>query len=597
MAKKTSRPGRTLLIFFISIGVLYGLAALGDSWKPKLGLDLEGGTRITLTADNDSGDVTKSQLDEAKGIIDSRVNGSGVVEADVNVQGNRNIVVEIPGEDATELVDVVKQTAQLRFRIVAMVANGLPITTTPSATPSPGATGTPAPTPSPTTAVTPQSSPTATPAPRPAPRLADEPAAGGCEVAKPGDTGVSPLPPTDEKTRVENAIAWAKAPGKGFENAAGDCETYTEAFLKYTCPEEGDESAPVVDNANRPLITCDEEGTKFLLSYAVVEGTSLKSASAGIPQNQAAWVVNLELKSSDGDARPVADFAKVSRDLFNSTGQFTAYPANITQGQFAIALDGKVISNAGFNGIINNGQAEISGGFTQESATMLANSLKYGALPIQFEDRPAVEQIGPSLAGDQLSAGVLAGVIGLIIVMLYCLLYYRGLGLVVIASLFVAAGITYATVLVLAQAANFTLTLPGIAGIIVAVGITADSFIVYFERIRDEMRDGKSMRVAVEAAWIRARNTCLAADAVSLLAGIVLYIFAIGVVRGFAFALVITTLIDIVVFFWFTKPAVTLLAKKKFFNTGHRLSGLSPETLGIDDRPEYALAGTRGGTA
>ena len=184
--------------------------------------------------------------------------------------------------------------------------------------------------------------------------------------------------------------------------------------------------------------------------------------------------------------------------------------------------------------------------------------------------------------------------VGLLIVMLYCLLYYRGLGLVVIASLIVAAVITYATVLVLGKAAGFTLTLPGIAGLIVAVGITADSFIVYFERIRDEMRDGKSMRVAVETGWVRARNTCLAADAVSILAAVVLYIFAIGVVRGFAFALGISTLIDIAVFFWFTKPMMTLLARVRFFNSGQPLSGLSRETLGIDEAPARAeLVGGR----
>ena len=166
--------------------------------------------------------------------------------------------------------------------------------------------------------------------------------------------------------------------------------------------------------------------------------------------------------------------------------------------------------------------------------------------------------------------------------MIYCLLYYRGLGLVVIASLLVAAGVTYGVVLLLDTAANFTLTLPGIAGLIVAVGITADSFIVYFERIRDEMRDGKSMRVAVEAGWKRARNTCLAADTVSLLAAVVLYIFAAGVVRGFAFALGISTLIDLVVFFWFTHPMVSWLARFPFFNRGHKLSGLDAEALGID---------------
>ncbi len=190
--------------------------------------------------------------------------------------------------------------------------------------------------------------------------------------------------------------------------------------------------------------------------------------------------------------------------------------------------------------------------------------------------------IGPSLAGDQLSAGLLAGLIGLLLVMLYCLIYYRGLGLVVIASLLVAGAVTYGMVLLLGKTAGFTLTLPGIAGLIVAVGITADSFIVYFERIRDEMRDGKSMRVAVEAGWKRARNTCLAADTVSLLAAVVLYIFAAGVVKGFAFALGLSTIIDLAIFFWFTHPMVSLLARYKFFNRGHKLSGLDAESLGID---------------
>jgi preprotein translocase subunit SecD len=169
--------------------------------------------------------------------------------------------------------------------------------------------------------------------------------------------------------------------------------------------------------------------------------------------------------------------------------------------------------------------------------------------------------------------------------MIYCLLYYRGLGLVVIASLLVAGASTYAMVLLLAKSAGFTLTLPGIAGLIVAVGITADSFIVFFERIRDEMRSGKSMRVAVEAGWMRARSTCVAADAVSILAAVVLYIFAAGVVKGFAFALGLSTLIDLAVFFWFTHPMVSWLARFPFFNKGHKLSGLDAENLGIDRLP------------
>jgi len=301
----------------------------------------------------------------------------------------------------------------------------------------------------------------------------------------------------------------------------------------------------------------------------MIEGTALKGANAEIPQNQLQWVVTL---SFDGPGTKT--FANISRQLVG------------TQRQFAIVLDGQVLSAPTMQGLILDGRAQISGSFTEASARSLATSLKFGALPISFDDaKTQTETVGPSLAGNQLTAGIQAGLAGLILVMLYCLFYYRGLGLVVIASLLVAAALTYGLVLLLSKTAGFTLSLPGIAGLIVAVGITADSFIVYFERIRDEMRDGKSMRVAVEAGWVRARNTCVAADTVSLLAAVVLYIFAAGVVKGFAFALGLSTLIDLIVFFWFTHPLVSWLAKHPFFNRGHKLSGLDAENLGLDRLP------------
>jgi preprotein translocase subunit SecD len=239
---------------------------------------------------------------------------------------------------------------------------------------------------------------------------------------------------------------------------------------------------------------------------------------------------------------------------------------------------------------ITNGSAQITGNFSANEAQSLANSLKYGALPLKF-DVPLETVEGPTLAGDQLHAGLLAGAVGLLLVIIYCMLYYRALGLVVVASLAAAGAVTYAAVIFLSETAGFTLTLPGIAGLIVAVGITADSFIVYFERLRDELREGKTLRVAVEAAWARARNTCLAADAVSLLAAIVLYIFAIGVVKGFAFALGISTVIDLIVFFWFTKPMVTWMAKFKMFRTGTKWSGLSPEHVGVKPSPVPVATG------
>ena len=310
----------------------------------------------------------------------------------------------------------------------------------------------------------------------------------------------------------------------------------------------------------------------------MIEGTDLDSRPAPqIPQQQVDWVVDLDF---DGDGTD--DVHARSRRRCYSTDK-----------QFAIVLDGQVISAPTMNGADHQRPGRRSAATSpRPRPRSLATSLKYGALPIAFEKDPPVETVGPSLAGDQLSAGITAGVIGLLLVMLYCLLYYRGLGLVVLASLLVAGRARRTRwCCCSARRAGFTLTLPGIAGLIVAVGITADSFIVYFERIRDEMRDGKSMRVAVEAGWARARNTCLAADAVSLLAAVVLYIFAAGVVKGFAFALGLSTLIDLAVFFWFTHPMVSWLARFHVLQPGPQaLRPRAPRRLGID-RPSAPAGG------
>jgi preprotein translocase subunit SecD len=334
-------------------------------------------------------------------------------------------------------------------------------------------------------------------------------------------------------------------------------------FQNFTCDAE----ATVNDDPSKPLLACDKDGNKYLLSPAIIEGTQLDSADYGVPQNEAKYVVTL-----DFNGKATKTFADVTRSMAG------------TNELFAIVLDGKVLSAPRVISPIADGRPQITGDFNQTEARSLANSLKYGALPLKFEV-PLETVEGPTLAADQLDAGLLAGGVGMLLVIVYCMLYYRALGVVVVASLGIAAAITYAAVIFLSENAGFTLTLPGIAGLIVAVGITADSFIVYFERLRDELREGKTLRVAVEAAWVRARATCVAADAVSLLAAVVLYVFAIGVVKGFAFALGISTVIDLIVFFWFTKPMVTWLARFKMFRTGSSWSGLSPEHVGRKPAP------------
>jgi preprotein translocase subunit SecD len=523
----TPRPRRTLLLFLALVVALYGLLVGldlkdgGGVWKPRLGLDLQGGTRITLQAQDSSGNVTQAKLQEARDIIDQRVNATGVSEAEVSTQGGNQVVIEIPGERRGNIVDEVGRTAQLRFRL--LWGSG---------------------------------------------QSAQQPAdAKAVEAAQKTVSSVD-----WSKLSLDQLIA-AETQGlqslpKQYAEAAAALQTELAGFR---CTKD---DLKVDDVADEPIVTCDpSSGETMILSPTVIEGTQVKSANAVVPQQSVEWVVALELRKAGTEA-----FDRITDALYQQE-----QAGNQQASRFAIVLDGEVLSAPTTNGHFTNGRSQISGGFTQATSQSLANQLKYGALPLTFEVN-GVSVEGPSLAGTQLQAGIVAGAIGLVLVMAYLLLYYRGLGLVAIGSLLMAAAVSYATVLLLGKSLGFTLTLPGIAGLIVAIGITADSFIVLFERIRDEVRDGKSLRLAVESGWERARRTILAADGVSLLAAVILFLFAIGVVRGFAFALGLTTIIDVLVVFLFTKPLMSLLARTRFFGKGHRLSGFDAAHLGIGDR-------------
>jgi preprotein translocase subunit SecD len=532
-AANLPRPRRTLVLFLTAIIALYGLVALinldhkkGDSaWHPKLGLDLEGGTRITLQASSKDGKVTQTKLDQARDIIDQRVNATGVTEAEVTTQGGDQVIIEIPGERKAGIVDEVGKTAQMRFRLVwaGNLASAAKATDT-----------------SKQQAIIDK---------------VDWSKLTLDEMIKAETTGLASLP-----KEYQTGIAALQEQAKGFQ-----------------CLAKG---LKVEDVANKPLVSCDPStGEVQILSPTIIEGTDVKSADAELPQQQVNWVVAITIK---GEGKKTFD--TVTDALYQQQ-----QGGNDQASRFAIVLDGEILSSPTTNGHFTNGKSQIQGNFTATSSKTLANQLKYGALPLTFGVNGS-EEIGPSLAGTQLHAGLFAGVIGLILVVIYCLFYYRGLGLVIIGSLLVASALTFVMVLLLGKGMGFTLTLPGIAGLIVAIGITADSFIVFFERIRDEVRDGKSLRLAVEAGWLRARSTILAADAVSILAALTLFIFAIGVVRGFAFALGLTTLIDVFVVFLFTKPLVSLLARTKFFGQGHKLSGLDANHLGITGRTVSQIA-------
>lgn len=536
MANRGGHPGRTLIIFGVFVAALFGLMAVTSNWTPKLGLDLQGGTTITLTAQNTdgTGQVDPNSLQLARTIIQSRVDSLGVGETEVTTSGDRQIVVSVPNVQQDELVRLVGQTAVLRFRAV-YGAEGI-------APPAP-----PEPTGSPSPGTEPSETPSASPPGdrRPAPQLPTAPP----EPSKPRPTEPGQGTPPDK------AIDWQPS------------EADQADFAAFTC----DQADAYPDVSDQPLVACNREKTeKYLMGPTLIEGTKLTTASAGVPQNQVQWVVNLEFNSEGG-----ATFANVTGTLA------TRQPP---ENQFAIVLDSEVISAPSVSASIPGGRAEISGSFNQQSATELANILKYGALPLAFEVSE-VSNVSATLGGEQLHAGIIAGIVGLILVVGFCFLYYRGLGIVVVSSLVVAAAITYACVVLLGGSVGFALNLPGIAGAIVAIGVTADSFVIYFERIRDEVRDGRSLRTAIETGWARARQTILIADAVSMLSAIILFILAIGSIKGFAFTLGLTTIIDVAVVFFFTKPLMSLLGRTEFFGQGHRLSGLSPDHLGVAALP------------
>ena len=335
-------------------------------------------------------------------------------------------------------------------------------------------------------------------------------------------------------------------------------------FLAYDCADENND--PASEPADQPLITCSVDGSvKYILGPVELDGSSIDDATFGLEQTTGRWAVNL-----DFDDEGTETFGEISQRLYGQEA-----PLN----QFAFVLDGYVLSAPAMQGVILDGKPSITGEFNQETSQILADQLKYGALPLSFEVVSS-DTISATLGSQQLRIGLIAGLIGLLLVAVYSLIVYRALGFVIIASLLVMGVLTYVTICILAWRMGFRLSLAGVAGLIVSIGFTADSFIVYFERIRDELRDGKSITGAVEDGWGRAKRTIYISKSINILAAVVLYILADATVKGFAFTLGLTTVIDIVIFILFTHPVMQLLARTKFFGSGHPLSGMDPEALG-----------------
>lgn len=501
--KSSGRPARTLAILAGAFVLLIAAVFIQGATAVRLGLDLRGGTSVTLQpriGTGETGQVTSEAIDQAVSIIRQRVNSLGVAESDVTSQGsgtNRQIVISVPGESGRRVIELVGQTAELRFRQVLVEGSGVPT----------------------------------------------------------GTTSTAATPP------------------------AGVSAELNARYSALDCTNPANRQGTGTDVSTDVIVACSTDGAaKYILAGAEVLGRQVSKATAAVdPTTGGNWFVSLTF---DGEG---------TKAFGDQTSRVVTLAA--PQNQIAIVLDGLVQSAPRINEAIRGGSAQITGNFTQIEAQDLANVLKYGSLPLAF-DRGEVQQVSPTLGSDQLSAGLLAGALGLGLVLLYSVLYYRGLGLVTVGSLSVAAGLIYLLVLLLGEWIGFTLTLAGIAGIIVAIGITADSFIVYFERIRDELREGKSLRSAVETGWVRARRTIVVADSVSIIAAVLLYFLAVGGVRGFAFTLGLTTLVDLLVIFAFTKPAMSIISKWNFFASGHPLSGLSKKSSGIEENKNMQVTTT-----
>ena len=569
-------PARYLTLFLVLLIGVYLLVFLtGDKQaKPKLGIDLQGGTRVTLTARTPDGSApTREALNQAQQIISARVNGLGVSGSEVIIDGS-NLVITVPGNDTSEARNL-GQTARLYIRPVIHVipaqgqgqeppggappaAPGMPPGAPPAApgmppgvppgVPEPGIVpaepGAPVSPPSPAEQAPPPGAPAPQPRPYPQePPATPEPTAPAPEAPPtpaPPTPGAPPAPgapqPPDKQT-----LAQRIADEKQLRQCTDQqIQILALQFQATRCNDE--DVLAGNDDPNLPLVTCSQDHKQvYLLDKAIIKGEQIKTADSGLDQQRGEYVVTLQF--NDEASRIWADFTA----------------ANVGT-QTAFVLDSQVVSAPEIQEAIPGGRTQITGRFTADSARELANVLKYGSLPLSFESSEA-ETVSATLGLSSLRAGLIAGAIGLAAVLLYSLLYYRVLGLLTALSLVASGAMVFAILVLLGRYINYTLDLAGIAGLIIGIGTTADSFVVFFERIKDEIREGRSFRSAVPRGWARARKTILSGNAVTFLAAAVLYFLAVGQVKGFAFTLGLTTILDVVVVFLVTWPLVYLASK------------------------------------
>ena len=583
MASHKRRPVRALVTLTVAILAACAALAIGHFVKgvspyPDLALDLKGGTQLILTPTPTSEgqrEITEEDITQAISIIRNRIDASGVSESEISSMGSSNIMVSIPGTPSQEQLDLIRSSSQMNFRPVLRIGPAQDTLRN-------------------------QQQP-----------QVDNPQSGEQSGAQSGeqsgaaaaDTAQSGVHSTvlDEATARGAADAdgdgvLSDTPAKTPENAsdlAWETEQVMYDFLTLDCSASADVKR-VEGPADKPYAACDDSGQiKYILGPVAVPGSDLTSATAAIARNNngqstGQWIVSLQF-NNDG-AEKFKDTSTILYGYHDSDPQGSSFRGSPDRNSFAVVLDGTVITAPTMQAIITNGEAQISGNFTAQSATALANQLQFGSLPLNFEVE-SEQQISATIGTDHLTIGLWAALIGFLLVIFYLIWQYRGLAIISAGSLVIASVITYLVITLLSWAMGYRLSLAGVAGLIMAIGVTTDSFIVYFERVRDEVRDGRPLRAAVEEGWDRAKRTILVSDAVNLVAAVVLYLLAVGGVQGFAFTLGITTVIDIAVIFLFTHPMMELLIRTRFFGEGHKLSGLDPEHLGAKNSLVYAGRG------
>ena len=612
MASHKRRPVRALVTLIVAIVAACAALALGHFTKgvspyPDLALDLKGGTQLiltpTVTAEGQR-EITDEDITQAISIIRNRIDASGVSESEISSLGNSNIMVSIPGTPSQEQLDLIRASSQMNFRPVlrmGLAQNLMPtaqgqtqIGTADQAAQSGAAVQSGEATQSGEAVQSGEAAQSGAAAQSgEATQSADAAQSGQSEVRSTALDEATAMSIADKNGDGVLSDTPASEPANA-SDTAWETEQVQYDFLTLDCSAAADVKR-VEGPADKPYAACDDSGQiKYILGPVAVPGSDLSSATAGLVRTQTGgstgqWSVSLQFNAAGSEK-----FKETSTILY---GYHNSDPQGSTSGQgtpdrnhFAVVLDGTVITAPSMNAIIPNGQAEITGNFTAVSSRTLANQLSFGSLPLNFEVE-SEQQISATIGTDHLTVGLWAALIGFLLVILYLIWQYRGLAIISAGSLIVASIITYLVIALLSWWMGYRLSLAGVAGLIMAIGVTTDSFIVYFERVRDEVRDGRPLRAAVEEGWDRAKRTILVSDAVNLVAAVVLYLLAVGGVQGFAFTLGVTTVIDIAVIFLFTHPMMELLIRTRFFGQGHKLSGLDPEHLGAKNALVYAGRG------